>query len=192
MHTLRNLGAFTLVELIFSIAILAIVIALAAPSMSDLHRRHRNESTGRQLFDLISLGRGKAYGHGQVYTLCPSDDGQSCGDDWGRGAMLFVDSDSSGERATTEKIERVMSALPAGASLQWRSFSPKTFLQFRPDGLTSNQNGNFAYCPPDGKASHGWIIVLNATGRPYYGRDSDSDGIVETGSGKNLACGSVN
>lgn len=81
-----------------------------------------------------------------------------------------------------------MGALPQGASLEWSSFGNKPYLQFRPNGLTSNQSGNFSYCPPGGDTKYGWIIVLNATGRPYFGKDKDGNGVVENGSGENLSC----
>ena len=188
MQTIQKFSGYTLIELMLTITILAIVTSLAVPPMQDFLTRYRNETIGRKLFDLISLSRSKAYGHGRIYTLCPSSDSESCGSDWARGALLFIDNDGNGERDTDERIERVLPKLDEGASLEWRSFNSKSYLQYRPNGLTLNQNGNFAYCPPSGEEKYGWIIVLNATGRPYFGKDSDGDGIVENGSGDNLSC----
>ncbi|SHG20394.1 type IV fimbrial biogenesis protein FimT [Microbulbifer donghaiensis] len=188
MQTLPRVSGYTLIELMLTITILAIVAAVATPPMADFISRYQTETAGRQLFELINFSRGKAYSHGQVYTLCPSADGQSCSSDWSSGALLFVDSNGDGQRAAAEKIERIMPKMATGATLEWRSFNSKKYLQFRPNGLTLSQNGNFAYCPPSQQAEKGWIIVINATGRPYFGKDSDSDGIVESGSGKNLTC----
>ena len=188
MQNNRKISGYTLIELMLTITILAIVVSLAVPPMQDFFTRHKNETVGRKLFDLIMLSRSKAYGHSEIYTLCPSTDGESCGTDWAQGALVFVDRDGNGERATDERIERVLPKLDDDASLEWRSFNSKSYLQYRPSGLTLNQNGNFAYCPPNGEEKYGWIIVLNATGRPYFGKDSDGDGIVENGSGDNLSC----
>ncbi|SEA47826.1 GspH/FimT family pseudopilin [Microbulbifer marinus] len=188
MQPLHRVSGFTLPELILTIAIVTIVTALAAPPIADLFLRYQHETLGRELFELIAFSRGKAYGHGRVYTLCPSADGESCTSDWSQGAMLFADNNGNGEHEIGENIERVMQKLADGASLEWRSFGNKKYLQFRPSGLTPFQSGNFSYCPPDGNAEYGWIIVLNVTGRPYFGRDSDGDGIAENGSGDNLSC----
>ena len=188
MQNNQNFSGYTLIELMLTITILGIVTALAVPPMQDFFSRYRNETVGRNLFDLIALSRSKAYGHSEIYTLCPSHDGESCGSNWAQGALLFVDGDGNGERGTTERIERVLPKLEDGATLEWRSFNSKPYLQYRPNGLTFNQSGNFAYCPPSGEEKYGWIIILNATGRPYFGKDGDGNGIVENGSATNLSC----
>ncbi|WP_237068699.1 GspH/FimT family pseudopilin [Microbulbifer guangxiensis] len=185
---IKNIRGFTLIELMLVLSIMAIIISLAAPPMGDFLKRYRAEVQRQALFDLIALSRSKAYGHGETFTLCGSADHQSCSGDWARGALLFADTNGDGSRSSDEQIERVMEPLPEGASLAWASFGNKPYLQFRPNGLTRNQSGNFSYCPPDGNGKYGWIIVLNAMGRPYSGRDNDGDGIVENGSGENLSC----
>lgn len=183
---MKNRSGFTLIELMLTITILAIVAAVAVPPMADFANRYRSEVYRQRLFDLIALSRSKAYGQGKSYTLCPSSGGEECGNDWALGALLFEDSNGNGVREDGERIERVMEPLPANASLEWHN--SRSYLQFRPDGRTLWQMGNFAYCPPDGDTKYGWIIVLNATGRPYFGRDRDGDGIMENGSGEELNC----
>ncbi|KUJ79643.1 MULTISPECIES: Tfp pilus assembly protein FimT/FimU [Microbulbifer] len=185
---IKNNRGFTLIELMLVITILGVTISLAAPPMSDFLKRYQAEAQRQKLFDLIALSRSKAYGHGQIYTLCGSADRQTCSGTWADGALFFADTDGNGSRTSDEEIERVMEPLPDGASLTWSSFGNKPYLQFRPNGLTPNQSGNFSYCPPDGNEQYGWIIVLNAMGRPYYGRDNDGDGRAENGSGENLNC----
>lgn len=185
---IKNIRGFTLVELMLVITILSIIASLAGPPMSDFLRRYRSEVQRQNLFDLIALSRGKAYGEGAIYSLCGTADRQTCNGGWNNGALLFVDTDGSGSRDNGERIERVMEPLPEGASLDWSSFGNKPYLQFRPNGLTPNQSGNFSYCPPDGNSEFGWIIVLNAMGRPYYGRDNNGNGVVENGSGEDLTC----
>lgn len=197
MCTVRKIFRFqargyTVLELLLVMSILAILLATAAAPLNNFFTRYSNELIGRQLFDLVSLGRGKAYGHRCTYTLCPLASDNNCGTDWTEGALLFMDRDGDGKRASGEQVERIMSRLSPGASLVWRSFGNKNYLQFRPDGITRNQSGNFAYCPPGGEAENGWIIILNGAGRPYYGRDNDGDGIVENGSGDNLDCTAAN
>lgn len=185
---IKSIRGFTLIELMLVMTILGVVISLAAPPMRDFLKRYQAEIQRQKLFELIALSRGKAYGHGEIYTLCGSADRQTCSEAWADGALLFVDSDGDGSRSSDEKIERVMEPLPAGSSLTWSSFGNKSYLQFRPNGLTRNQSGNFSYCPPDGNEQQGWIIVLNAMGRPYFGRDKDGNSVVENGSGANLSC----
>ncbi|WOX06683.1 GspH/FimT family protein [Microbulbifer pacificus] len=178
----------TLIELILALAILAIISSIAIPGMADFFKRYRYESIRHHLFDLIALGRGKAYGYGKIYTLCPRGVGDTCDSSWEQGAILFIDNNGDGSRDTDDVIERVLPALPNGASLTWNSFGNKNYLQYRPNGRTRSQSGNFSFCPPGDTAANGWIIVLNASGRPYFGKDRNGDGIVENGSGQNLTC----
>ncbi|WP_346838846.1 GspH/FimT family pseudopilin [Microbulbifer sp. SAOS-129_SWC] len=177
----------TLLELIVTMAILAVVASVAVPPMTHFVQRYRAEIQRHRLFDLIALARGKAYSEGKIYTLCPLDTDSNCNNDWSNGAQLFVDTDGDHQRDADEMLERILEPMPAGASLHWNTLHG-SYLQFRPDGRPQNQTGNFAYCPPDSDAEQGWIIVLNATGRPYIGRDSDGNGLVENGSGSDLTC----
>ncbi|MCQ3830767.1 GspH/FimT family pseudopilin [Microbulbifer elongatus] len=179
---------FTLIELIVGIAILAIAISLAAPSMSELVRRYRSESKAQELFDLLIFMRVKAYSEQQRYTLCPIGADSNCGNDWALGAMLFADSDADGEKDADEMVERTFSGAEAGGTLNWRAFNNLGYITFRPNGTTPAQSGHFAYCPPNRDEKIGWIIVLNVIGRPYFGKDRDGDGVRETGSGDNLSC----
>lgn len=187
-QAINSNGGITLIELLLTVTILSIVIAVAAPPMSTFFKRYQAGVQRQKLFDLIALGRAKAYGHGKIYTLCPSTDGATCSTVWSDGVLAFIDADGSGTRSSDELIERIMEPLPGGSSLAWKSFGNKPFLQFRPNGLTENQSGNFTYCPPDGDTDYGWIIVLNASGRPYFGKDTNGNGVVENGSGQDLSC----
>lgn len=183
----RSLG-LTLIELLLTVTILAVLAAVAAPPLSEFVDRYRSEAKARELFDIIILMRTKAFGEGQAYTLCPSANSNDCGGNWTDGALLFMDANRNGKREVEEPVERVFSRLRSSASLQWKGFNYRGYLQFRPNGRTASQSGYFAYCPPDRSPGKGWTIVLNATGRPYFGLDSDGDGTPESGSGKNLSC----
>ncbi|MFC6634571.1 GspH/FimT family pseudopilin [Microbulbifer taiwanensis] len=186
---MKSASGFTLVELMLTVTILAIVMAVAAPPFIDFIKRYRSEVKGRELFELLILMRAKAYHERVSYSLCPSDDGSSCGEDWTSGAILFADADADGQRDNAEQIERRFPKLQDGATLSWNAFNNRGFIIFRPDGTTPAQSGNFEYCPGKGEEKYGWFIVLNVIGRPYFGKDGDGDGIVENGSGENLSCG---
>ncbi|WP_444883717.1 GspH/FimT family pseudopilin [Microbulbifer sp. PSTR4-B] len=179
---------FTLIELLFTITILAIVTLLAIPSFSDFIKRYQSKIRQQELFELLMLMRNKAYNENLHYTLCPRGLDDVCADNWSDGALLFADIDQDGELDTGEKIERKLSGLKNNASLMWAAFNNKGYLTFKPNGKTPSQSGNFSYCPATGEAKYGWIIILNAIGRPYYAKDKNGNGIVENGSGQDLVC----
>ncbi|WP_160154504.1 GspH/FimT family pseudopilin [Microbulbifer sp. ALW1] len=178
----------TLLELIIGLAILSVIASIAVPAMGDLLDRYRTHMKARELFNLLVLMRSQAYNKQKKFTLCPSDDDASCGNNWSSGAILFADLDGDGERDSGEPLEKIFSGAESGGSLNWNAFNNTGYIIFRPNGTTPAQSGNFSYCPPSGDARDGWIIILNTIGRPYLGKDKDGDGIKETGSGRNLSC----
>ncbi|MCO1334834.1 GspH/FimT family pseudopilin [Microbulbifer sp. OS29] len=177
-----------LIELMLVITILAIVTFIAFPVFTEFTARYRSKTKQWELFELLIFMRNQAYSERANFILCPKGDEDICSNNWSNGALLFIDINSNGTLDSKDKIERYFTRLPEGATLSWKGFNNKGYLIFRPDGTTPSQSGNFSYCPTDGEAKLGWIIILNSIGRPYYGRDADGDGIVENGSGDNLSC----
>ncbi|WP_299944313.1 GspH/FimT family pseudopilin [uncultured Microbulbifer sp.] len=184
---MKRIAGFTLIELMLGLTILTIVTILALPSFTDFVKRYKNKAKQFELFEILILMRSKAYSENRSYSLCPSQE-TSCANNWSGGALLFTDDDRDGTLDTGEKVERLFAPLEDGATLSWNAFNNKGYLIFNPGGTTPSQSGNFSYCPASGEAKYGWIIILNAIGRPYFAKDKDGDGIVENGSGKKLIC----
>ena len=58
-RTKKNHG-FTLIELMVTIAVMAIIAMLAAPSFADLIAKQRLESTTKQLLNILTTARSQA------------------------------------------------------------------------------------------------------------------------------------
>jgi len=185
---MKRAAGITLIELLITIAILAIFTAITLPSFSDFIKRYKSKTKQFELFELLMLMRSKAYFENLSYTLCPRGQDETCAENWSNGALLFVDQNADGSLDPGESIERKFEVLENKASLSWNSFGNKSYLTFKPSGETPSQSGNFSYCPATNEAEYGWIIILNTIGRPYFAKDRDGDGIVENGSRKNLTC----
>lgn len=70
--------AFTLIELMVTIAILAIIATLAAPNLSQmLHNTKVNTSSG-DILSFLQQSRTEAIRLGKTVTVCGSSDGSSC------------------------------------------------------------------------------------------------------------------
>ena len=75
---MKSQRGFTLVELIVTIAILAILSMMAAPSLSQtLHNTKVNTSSG-DLLNFLQQARTEAVKLGKSVTVCASNDGVSC------------------------------------------------------------------------------------------------------------------
>lgn len=180
---------FTLVELMFTIAILGIIAAYAVPSLNQFIEDNRNREAGRQLFGYLNYARSEAVSRGKTVIVCGSNDFTACNgsDDWTPGAILFIDEDGNRDLDPGEALLQMIPAAPTGSSLTFNNSSTAEFMRYKADGGLS-KSGNFAYCPPSGAEQDGWVIVFHISGRPYFGRDRDGDGVVENGSGNPLNC----
>ncbi|WP_266156609.1 GspH/FimT family pseudopilin [Dyella silvatica] len=69
---------FTLVELMVTIAILAILLMIAVPGFRDLTRRQQLSSAGYALLADLSYARTEAAMRSAFVSVCPTADGTSC------------------------------------------------------------------------------------------------------------------
>lgn len=90
--------AFTLYELLITLALLAILAMLALPSFSALAARSTQASEINALFHAFHQARKESIMRRRVVSLCPSRDGQTCtrSRDWSDGWLLFYDPAGTG------------------------------------------------------------------------------------------------
>ncbi|MFA6230419.1 MAG: GspH/FimT family pseudopilin [Rhodanobacter sp.] len=69
---------FSLLELMITIAVMAILLAIAAPSLRDVIHRNEVSSASNALLASVSYARGEAITRGQLVSMCPSSDGATC------------------------------------------------------------------------------------------------------------------
>lgn len=164
----RRLRGFTLVELMVTLSVLAIVLGLAAPSFRDFILNNRLTAQINDLVADISLARSEAAVRGVRVTMCTSADLNVClnaGNIWQSGRIVFIDSNSNGTRESTEQILKRSESLGSSNTLIASGFSNTTFLSFKPyGGLEPATGGSFKLCDPN--LTTGRAVVVAATGRP--------------------------
>lgn len=74
----KRLEGFTLIELMVTVAILAIIAGIAAPSFMSMIRGSRVTSSANEFVALLQVARSGAISNRATVAVCPSDDGQSC------------------------------------------------------------------------------------------------------------------
>jgi type IV fimbrial biogenesis protein FimT len=96
----------TLIELMMTIAIAAILLAVAAPSFQQAINANRLGSAANELASAINLARAEAVRQNRRAVLCRSADGSACDGTsslW-RGWIVFVDTDADGVRDAGEPV----------------------------------------------------------------------------------------
>ncbi|MFC5741603.1 GspH/FimT family pseudopilin [Dyella tabacisoli] len=74
----RDQRAFTLVELMVTVAVLAILTMVAVPHFRDLTRRHQISSVTHVLLTDLAYARTEAIMRAMFVSVCPSIDGTRC------------------------------------------------------------------------------------------------------------------
>jgi|SRR5690606_4827112 len=70
--------AFTLIELMVTIAILAIIATMAAPSFSQMLKNTKVNTSSGDILNFIQQSRTEAIRLGKTVTICGSSDGSNC------------------------------------------------------------------------------------------------------------------
>jgi len=157
---------FTLVELIFGVALLSIVTVLGAPSMHSLLQRQRLTTATHTVIHHLALTRMNAVTKGRPAVLCPSVDGQRCsgGTDWSQGWLLFIDrgEERGLQPARIEDIVRV-ERNPFGGNLHLSTTSGRSRIRYMPDGRSVGSNLTFSLCSPKGELLTS--VIVNNGGR---------------------------
>ena len=102
MPFLRQAG-FSLLELMVTVAILAILAALAMPGFQQSMRSNRVATSTNEVLASLSLARTEAIKGFGTAGVCPSSNGTSCASttDWGAGWIVWRSDPSGGVMVKT-------------------------------------------------------------------------------------------
>ena len=164
---------FTLIEMMVTLTLLAILIALVTPSFRGLLADNRAAAQANALVGSLMLARSEAIKRNAPVVLCRSNSGTSCaGSEWEDGWILWADMDRDGTldpddgdgipEAGEEMILQVQQSLQGRFDLSATGSS----VTYRPDGTIAGAADAFELVPPGGDTAHGRCIEIQVTGRP--------------------------
>ncbi len=125
---MRKLTGFTLVELLITLTIAAIVTAVAAPSFARLIRDTRLTTSANNLVSVLNLARSESAKRG-ANVLVQADSGTTA---WAGGWTVYVDANGNATPDAGE-VTRIVEALGAPLTLT----GSVAVVQFRPTGTTT-------------------------------------------------------
>lgn len=170
---------FTLLELLITIAILAILVTLSFAGNTDLNEKTRAESFMLELKRHITFARAKATTSDEIVILCPVDatklaanENLTCINNWKNNQIIsFIDKNNNGTyEVASDDLLRVMDKLIANDNLK----APDTRLRFDSSGRVVNTNaGQFIYCPLN-QTEHAKALILTVGGTALYNGDSST------------------
>jgi type IV fimbrial biogenesis protein FimT len=94
----RRARGFSLVEVLTVVALIAVFLALAAPSLQDMIQRTRVKSAMTTFLADLKYARSEAIKTGRSVSVCATSNGTSClaSNTWHRGWIVFHDANASG------------------------------------------------------------------------------------------------
>ena len=160
---------FTILELMMTIAVIAVIAGFAAPSFLASIRANRIVTDNNELISALIFTRSEAIKRGQRVTMCPSANQTSCAGSggWEQGWIVFVDPAGVGTVDAGEPVLRVWDALEgttiraAGSFSNWVSFVGSGETRATPSNTDS-----FYVCGNNGDTAAGRTINVGLLGHP--------------------------
>lgn len=170
---MRHQSGFTLIELVVTISVAAILLTLAVPSFRSTIQNNRVTGQANEFLTSLTLARSEAIKRGRNASVCISSDGTSCmGSNWASGWLVWSDNNGNGTLDAGETV-RVHEALPTGSTLT--ELGGATDVQYIADGSVCQVGSGVC---PDGSTftftlsatgctgNQERILSINATGQP--------------------------
>jgi len=176
----KNQG-FTMIELLITIAISTILLAIAAPSFLSLVTGNKLVSARDNLLNSFQLTKTEAISRNDNVSICPSSNGTSCTGttDWSQGWIVYIDT-GTGNASTVDTIIRVVdgfeniNVVHAGHR---GTLTPALFVRYIAQGYARDTGPigaqTIGFCDPAASVDASAMLIAATTGQVRTGQASD-------------------
>lgn len=153
----------TALELMVTMAVIAILLATAVPAFRAYTWNHRMRTAMDVLQTDLNLARGHAISHNAETIVCPAIDSAACSGtpDWQNGWIIFTDLNGDRQKQPGEPLHKRANKVEF---LSISSSRFRSYLRFYPNGTAPGSNITILFCDRRGAEHAGKILVSN-TGR---------------------------
>jgi len=170
-------SGFTLIELMVTVAILAITVTIAIPSFQNVIASNQLQEGRERLRMAIQTAKGEAVARNQTVSLCPSADGTTCGGagDWDENWLVVADSNSTGGVSIANTL-RVFDA-PDSSEVTLVHTGGFSYIRFQANGIAENLNAaaSFGFCSPTGKVGPNSLVLSPSTAAVRTGTEAEAN-----------------
>ncbi|QHE88941.1 GspH/FimT family pseudopilin [Hydrogenophaga sp. BPS33] len=166
LHPAHPTQGFTLIELMVTLTLAAILLAVAIPGFTNQLQGWQRDSATQAFTSHIRLARTEAIRTSRRVVMCTSADGSSCAKDtvWQTGWIVFVDVDGNDALNTGDHVLATRGVSSGLRSMQTNGNVQR--LVFMPNGLMAS-NATTLEVIPTGSAVRTNEVTVNRVGRAY-------------------------
>ncbi len=178
---LKQQKAFTLIELIITIAIIAIIITVATPYVLTQLAATEAKRIRYDISNTLSIAKAESLIHRQNLIVCLSDDNSTCNKNSNSALLLFADNnDNKSFDAGVDLLLTVQRLDPKYATLHLRASAGRHHIKFFGDtGTPRGHFGHIKYCPNTSYNTNKYQVSFNNIGiiryKPNSSHPTDCD-----------------
>jgi type IV fimbrial biogenesis protein FimT len=169
--TVREIHGFTLIELMVTIAVAAILVVVAVPNLRTFVQNSRINTQVNDLIADLSYARSEAIKRRTNVAVCQSTNGTTCaGGNWKDGRLIYADINGNGALDAGEVVLRFRGAPGGSDNTLTTTPAGADPIVFNLSGQFAGVGGtSFAICDDRG-FSKGKSVTLNSIGQTVVGQ----------------------
>lgn len=172
-------SGFSLIELLTVLGMVAILTAIAAPSMRDFIRNNRLTAAGNDLLHSLRFARTEAVKRQGNVVVCATDNPDAadaaltCSDGAFSGWFVFADTNTSWTHDAAEAVMEKHAAVDASVTVRNDN-----------NGIVSYGASGFANPPGGGKVPTANVVICDERGDTAQGANSTARALFITNTGR--------
>lgn len=157
---MKSIQGLTLIELMVTLAVVAILLVVGVPSYRSFVQENRAASQTNAVVRALTYARSEAIKRAEVVTICQSNNQSSCGGGWADGWIIFSDVNQNGSLDTSSDT-----LLQSGGGLSGNSTLTAStgFIRFAASGAAMDTT-QYTLTPADCKGDMERLIKVSGSG----------------------------
>jgi type IV fimbrial biogenesis protein FimT len=161
VYMMKKVTGFTLVEMMITLTVMVIVLAVGVPSFIQISRNNSLAIHANELVAALNMARSEAVKRGEQVTVAPTVA------EWEDGWHIFTDGNDTGTLDAGELELQVYDAIKDGYTLRTGAHF-NLYVAYLPTGMSKGNGGandTFRLCADNQDTAQARAIIINLVGR---------------------------